>query len=242
MTPSEFITLYHKAFSAKATMPIAIGYSDKAATPDSTVARCMIGAIRQVANGKPLTLCKKNVQCGGGGLYTRFTEMPERVPVFVSEVERYKDSKEAVVEYIEGLGLTISDKPFLNFVPLDRIETWDGVEAVLFFATPDVLSGLATWAFFDNHSDDAVVTRFGSGCASAVTMAIKENAKKGRSCIIGMFDPSARLLVSENELTFAIPMSRMTEMMSTMTESALFRKAFSNVRRRIAGELKSKTK
>ena len=112
------------------------------------------------------------------------------------------------------------------------------VEAVVFFATPDVLLGLCTWAFYDNDADNAVVTKFASGCAAIVSFATTENRKSGRSCFLGMFDPSARPLVPKNELTFAVPMSRFKEMLRTMPDSALYQKAFSAVRRRINGEIK----
>ncbi len=106
-------------------------------------------------------------------------------------------------------------------------------EAILFFATPDILSGLCTWAFFDNNSSDAVTTQFASGCAAIVTFAINENRKNGNRCFLGMFDPSARPLVPENELTFTIPMCRFKRMMETMNDSALFQKAFTIVKKRI---------
>lgn len=164
--------------------------------------------------------------------------MPESVPSFVSETERYKASGEMVVEYVRDLGISLAEKPYLNFMPLTLLKTWDGIEGILFFATPDMLSGLAAWAFYDNNSNDAVVTRFASGCAGIVTFAIKENREKGRSCFIAGFDPSARPLIPQNELTFTIPMSRFMEMTGTMRESALFRNTFSVVRKRIAGEIK----
>ncbi len=34
----------------------------------------------------------ENIGCGGGKFYTGFTEMPERVPTFVSLKEKYKQT------------------------------------------------------------------------------------------------------------------------------------------------------
>lgn len=238
MTPQEFVVRFREAFSDVAPMPIAFWYGDTAVNPESRVPRCMIGAIRKVCEGNSLTLSAENVQCGGGGLYTAFRPMPERVPLFVSETEHYKQSPEQGRGYVEGLGIEITDKPYLNFVRVDELQSWQGVEAVVFFATPDILSGLCTWAFYDNDSEDAVVTKFASGCAAVVSFATTENRKGGRSCFLGMFDPSARPLVPKNELTFAVPMCRFNEMLLTMSDSALYQKAFSAVRRRINGEIK----
>lgn len=118
-------------------------------------------------------------------------------------------------------------------VRVDKLSYWDDAEALIFFATPDMLSGLCTWAFYDNNSPDAVTTQFASGCASIITFAVKENQQNGRRCFLGMLDPSARLLVPENELTFTIPMSRCKEMLDTINDSALYQKAFSALKRRI---------
>lgn len=237
MTPQEFILKFREAFGEAAPLPIAFWYDNKAVNAESRVPRCMIGAIRKVCNGSTLTLTSEKVQCGGGGLYTAFRPMFEGVPYFVSATERYKQTPEQVRAYVESLGIEITDKPYLNFVSVDQLTSWDGVEAIVFFATPDIVSGLCTWTFFDNDADDAVVTKFASGCAAVITFATVENRKGGRSCFLGMFDPSARPLVPKNELSFAIPMNRFTEMLRTMPDSALYQKAFSVVRRRINGEI-----
>lgn len=233
----KFTTLFHEAFGEKTPLPIAFGYSGKAAANVKQIPRCMIGAIRKVCGGEPLTLSANNVLCGGGGLYTAFAPMQERIPAFVSETEHYKQNKEQVKDYVDRLGIRLSEKPYLNFIRIDKLENLDEIEGIVFFATPDVLSGLCSWAFYDNNADDAVCTRFASGCCSIVTFAATENARSGRSCFIGMLDPSARPLIPCNELTFAIPACRFKEMLKTMEQSALFQKAYSIVRKRINGEI-----
>lgn len=233
MNVIEFIDRYKKAFGTATPLPIAVWYDNQAVTEIKKVPKCMIGCISNVRNGEPLTLSVDNVICGGGSLYSAFKGMPERVPVFVSEVEHYKRTKNMVVEYIKDLDIQLSDKPYLNFTRVDKLSDWNNIEALIFFATPDVLSGLCTWAFYDNNSRDAVVTLFASGCASVITFAVKENRLNGRSCFLGMLDPSARPLVPENELTFTIPMCRFNEMLHTMDDSALYQKAFSALKTRI---------
>ena len=233
VTVKGFIEKYRQAFGEKAPLPIAFGYSDTPVSEIRSVPKCLVGSISNVRHGNSLTLSAENVICGGGGLYTAFTEMPERVPVFVSEIEHYKKTKEMVVDYVEGLNIQLASKPYLNFVRIDNLEDWSQAEALLFFATPDILAGLCSWAFYDNNSADAVVTQFSSGCASIVTRAISENKSGGRSCFIGMLDPSARPLIPENELTFTIPMCRLMEMLETRDDSSLYQKAFSALRRRI---------
>lgn len=237
MTPQQFVEYFREAFGEATPLPVALWYDDMAVATECRVPRCMIGAIRKVCDGESLTLSAENVQCGGGGLYTAFRPMPERVPLFVSETEHYKKSPEMVRDYIAGMGIELTDKPFLNLVRVDKLESWERVEAVLFFATPDVLSGLCTWAFYDSNAMDTVVTPFASGCGSAVTFAITENRRGGKRCFLGMLDPSARPLVPKAELSFAVPMSRFVEMVTTMPDSALYQKAYGIIRRRINGEI-----
>lgn len=221
----SFLQRYRDALGDAAPLPVVFGYGDEPVAEIRKIPRCMIGAIRRVCEEGALTLCADNVLCGGGSLYTAFAPMQERIPGFVSEVEHYKQTPEQVREYIRRLDIRLTEKPFLNFVRMDRL------------ATPDILSGLCAWAFYDNDADDAVSTRFASGCCSIVTFAVGENRRQGRSCFIGLLDPSARPLVPADELSFVIPMHRFREMERTMEHSALFRKACSAVKRRINGEI-----
>lgn len=237
MDTSTFLTLFQEAFGPAAPLPIVFGFSDTPASEVGSVPRCMIGAISKVRQGNPLTLCKENVKCGGGGLYTCFHPMPDRVPMFVSQVEHYKQTPEMVTQFIEGMDIQLTHKSYLNFVRMDQVENLEEMEGVLFFATPDILAGLTSWAFYDNNASDAVSTPFGSGCSSIVALAVKENRDGGRRCFLGMLDPSARLLVPKDELTFVIPLCRFREMMNTIKDSSLFQHAFSVVRKRINGEI-----
>lgn len=237
MNIQEFIENYREAFGESVPLPIVFGYSNTPAEAPRNVPRCVIGAISKVREGSPLTLTAENVKCGGGGLYCGFTEMPERVPAFVSQIEHYKQTPEQVKDYVSALDIRLTEKPYLNFVRIDKVEHWDDMEGVLFWATLDVLSGLTSWAFYDNNRVDAVCTPFGSGCSNIVSWAVKEHRDGGSRCFIGMLDPSARPLVPKHELTFVVPKHRFVEMLGTMKGSALFQHAFSVVRKRINGEI-----
>ena len=81
---------------------------------------------------------------------------------------------------------------YLNFARMDKVENFDNLEGILFLATHDMLTGLASWDCFDYNSEDAVTSVFGSGCCSVVTQAVIENARGGKRTFIGFFDPSVR--------------------------------------------------
>lgn len=94
-----------------------------------------------------MSLSAEIIACGGGKLYTGFTDMPERVPGFVSLTEKYKKTPQMVIDYVEDLGMKRAEQTYLNFVRIDKAESFDGFEGIMFYATPDMLSGLCGWAF-----------------------------------------------------------------------------------------------
>jgi len=197
----------------------------------------MFRVFADVLEGASVSLSLDNIGCGGGKLYAGFAPMGEHIPNFVSNKEHYKDSPEAVVGFIRALRIEMAGKRYLNITRVDRLASFDGVEGVVFFATPDVLSGLCSWAFYDNHSSDAVTSAFGSGCSAVFTQAVNENRANGRRCFLGLFDPSARVHFGADILSFAVPMSRFREMCATLPHTCLIEQspAWDKIRRRING-------
>ena len=222
METKEFIHNYREAFGSKAPLPLLFGYSNKPIDATEKIGGCFFKGLQAARDGQPVSLSVDVIGCGGGKLYTGYTDMPERVPRFVSLKEKYKKTPEMVVDYVQRLGMKRTEKPYLNFIRIDKAESFEGTEGVLFYATPDMLSGLCGWAFFDNNAPDAVVSQFGSGCSTVVSMTVVENEKKGSRCFIGLFDPSVRPWVGKNELSFTIPYSRFVTMMETMKDCFLF--------------------
>lgn len=222
MDINRFIANYREAFGEQAGLPIVFGYSDEAPYPTEKIGGCFFKAFDGVRAGTPVSLGVETIGCGGGKLYTGFSEMPPHVPNFVSVKERYKKRPEMVVEYVEQLGMPRMDGSYLNFARVDLVDSFEGAEGVVFIGNADVLSGLATWAFYDSNAEDTIVTAFGSGCATIVSQAVVENRRDGKRCFMGLFDPSVRPWFAPGELSFTIPMSRFREMYATMRESCLF--------------------
>ena len=220
MQTGEFIAAFREAFGPAPELPLLFRYTDEPLRPVEKVGGCFFKVLAQARDGQPVGLNASNIGCGGGKFYTGFSPMPEFVPQLVSLRERYKQTPEMVLEFIAALDL--------------RAGTFDGAEGVLFFATPDVLAGLVTWAGFDNDAPDAVAAPFGSGCSTVVSQAVRENRNGGHRCFLGLFDPSVRPWVGADELCFVIPMSRFAGMCGTMRASCLFgTHAWDKVRERI---------
>lgn len=234
MDVKEFIDAYREAFGEMPELPLLFRYTDEPLRPVEKVGGCFFKALAEARRGMPVSLNAGNIGCGGGKFYTGFSPMPEFVPQFVSLKECYKRTPEMVMEFIASLDLRPAPKAWLEFVRADTAGTFDGAEGVLFFATPDVLAGLASWAAFDNNAPDAVASPFGSGCSSVVAQAVQENRNGGRRCFLGLFDPSVRPWVEAGVLSFVVPMSRFREMCGTMHASCLFdTHAWKKVRDRI---------
>ena len=235
MEVGTFIRNYHEAFSPKVELPIVFWYSD---IPEGILQKtqgCLFKAFRTVRDGEIVSMNAETIGCGGGKFYTGFADMPEFIPDFVSLKEKYRKTPEMVLEQLKELRVPRTGKKYLHFARLDKVDGFDHLEALFFLANPDVLAGLSTWAFFDNGDIDAVATPFGSGCNNIITRAVLENRKKGRSCILGFFDPSVRLYFERDLLSFTIPMARFKEMYYTIRESCLYDTyAWNKIRSRIS--------
>lgn len=222
MDIQTFIQNFREAFGESAELPLVFWYSDQPEGETEKINGCFFKGMKAVRDGAIISLNAENIGCGGGKFYTGFTEMPERVPTFVSLKERYKQTPEMVKDFIEQVGVPRAEKKYLHFARIDKVESLEEKEGVMFIANPDMLSGLTTWAYFDNNAEDAVTSPFGSGCSSVVTQVTLENRKGGRRTFIGFFDPSVRPYFEADKLSYTIPMSRFREMYQTMRQSCLF--------------------
>ncbi len=235
MNVKDFIDNYYEAFSEKAELPIAFWYSDAVVGELKKTQGCLFKALPDIRSGQVVSMSVETIGCGGGKFYTGFAPMNDYIPTFVSQKEKYVQTPEMVLQGIEATHVQKATHHYLHWARIDCLDTFNEVEGILFLATPDVLSGLCTWAFFDNISPDAVSTLFGSGCSATVSRTIYENRRGGRSTFIGFFDPSVRPYVESDILSFSIPMSRFKEMCATMRSCCLYdTHAWSKIKARIA--------
>lgn len=222
MQVDTFIKNFRNAFGEKALLPFAFWHSDTPISDDtSKINGCFFQEFAKLSRGEAISLSADRIGCMGGKFYTGFAPMGEHIPTFVSCKEKYKQTPDLVLDFINKTGVPRTDKKYLNIAPVDKLDNFDGVTGIFFLATADMLSGLASWAFFDNNSDDAVTARFGSGCSSIFTEAVVENSRNGRRTFIGLFDPSVRRYMNPDVLSFTIPMSRFKEMYYTLPQCSL---------------------
>ena len=234
MTPRQFIELYTAYFGENAPLPIAVIYTDSPLGELRQIPGCLFKQIHRAYNGEPVTFCADNLACGGGRFYAGFAPAPKCVFNFVSLCEKYKASPEIAEQSIRMIDVHPALKSYLNFIRIDRLDSFDGIEGVIFFVTPDVMSGLFVWANFDSTDINSVQSPFGSGCSSTITTLVNENRRGGKHCFIAMFDISARPYFRPNILSFSIPLSRFREMCGTLLQCCVSgAPAWLKVRKRI---------
>jgi hypothetical protein len=115
----------------------------------------------------------------------------------------------------------------------DSLEPEDEPQAVIFFAPPDVLSGLFSLANYDSAHPHAVISPMGSGCSSIVYYPYHESLSQEPHAVLGMFDPSARPYVPATTLTLTAPWAMFTRMVANMDESFLITPTWEKIKIRL---------
>ncbi|MFA6449817.1 MAG: DUF169 domain-containing protein [bacterium] len=242
---NTFIELWKKHFG-ETELPIAFYYSDAPGNVEiikpSRGWSCLISELNKVRNGRSLCFGPDSIGCFGGKRFLGFA--PEIMPnfeYFLSfgipdklEGERYKKSPELVKKFMEHQGRFEAPGKYIIFKRWDALEEFDNPEVVIFYARPDVLSGLFTLASYDEDEPSAIFAPFSAGCGTIVQHPFNEKDKSKQKCILGMFDVSARPCVKHDILTFSAPIKKFASMVGNMDESFLITPAWEKVRKRIA--------
>jgi uncharacterized protein (DUF169 family) len=240
----KFISQWEKYFNG-AELPITFYYTDQprgaeAAKPSSGH-RCIFADLCRVITGKSLYLDAESIGCFGGKKYLGFTtKVMENFEYFLScgipgklEGERYKKTPELVKEMMENAPKLEAPGKLIVFKRWDMLEEPDEPDVVIFFARPDVLSGLFTLANFDEREPNAVFAPFAAGCGSIVQYPYLEKDSDRPRGVLGMFDVSARPFIPENILSFSVPMNRFVEMIGNIEESFLITPSWGKINKRI---------
>jgi hypothetical protein len=225
-------------------MPFAVFSSgdmlEGALTPKNS--RCVIGILRLARKRKlPAVIMNHENLCLGGRVYMNLEgAVSDFIPAYVStgmegifEGERYRKSPEVVSRYLEHVALKADPLPYRVFKPVDMLDESDSPEAVIFFETPDVLSGLFTLVQFETGENDSITAPFGAGCTGVYTW-VKRYLEEGKErAVIAGFDPSARPFMASDELTFSMPYSMFKRLMGCYRDSFLLTHSWQTIKKRI---------
>jgi uncharacterized protein (DUF169 family) len=191
--------------------------------------------------GKSFCFTVNSVDCAGGKRYFGFSHeiMPD-FEYFLSygipgrlEGERYKKSPELVKEAMTRMPQFRAPARHIVFKRWDMLEERDEPDVVIFFAQPDILSGLFTLANFDEADPNGVFAPFAAGCGSIVQYPFLEKESDRPRGVLGMFDVSARPLVQKEILTFSVSINKFVRMVENMNESFLVTPSWGKFRGRI---------
>jgi len=241
----KFLELWEKHFGL-AELPMVFYYSKKinnATHVKPAIGRsCIICELTKVRNGVSLAYNADAIACGGAKRYLGFADtIRPNFEYFLSygipgkmEGERYIKTPELVLELQKNqLSINEAKGNYIIFKRWDMLDESDVPAVVIFFAKPDVLSGLFTLANFDQSEPNTTFAPFGAGCSSIVHYPYLEKETQRPRAVIGMFDPSARPCVPKDTLSFAIPMIKFAKMIEYMDESFLITNTWKTVRKRI---------
>lgn len=241
---NEFERKWDKYFPG-AKLPVGFYYTDtrqeKSMLKPPKGHRCIIGDLASVRKGNTRCFDVHTIGCGGGRRYLGFeNKQPPDFEYFLScgipgklEGERYKKSPELVGEIMKRQPLFQAPAKYIVFKRWDAMEEGDEPLVIIFFAPPDVLSGLFTLANYDEAEPDKVIAPFGAGCGTIVYYPYRELTSERPCAVLGMFDVSARPFVSPEELTFAVPWPKFVRMAGNMDESFLITKSWGKIKRRM---------
>lgn len=240
----RFLVRWKKYFDGS-DLPITFYYSNEAGNLEMVKPpsghQCFIGVLSRVRQGASLCFNVDSIGCGGGKRYLGFTEeiMPN-FEYFLScgipgklEGERYKKTPELVREAMKKFPVFKAPAQFIIFKRWDKLEMTDHPEVVIFFAPPDVLSGLFTLANFDEAEPNGIFTPFSAGCGTIVQYPYLEKDSVRPRGVLGMFDVSARPFVPKETLTLALSMNKFRRMIENMDESFLITPSWEKVKARI---------
>jgi hypothetical protein len=240
----HFIHQWKKYFN-NAELPVTFYYSDDpgnaAIVSPGGKWNCIICQLKKVMEGKSLAFNQEAIRCGGAKRYLGFNDkMRPNFEYFLScgienemEGERYKRTPEIVIELMKNQKKVAIPGKFIIFKRWDKLEENDNPDVAIFFATPDILSGLFTLSGFEQVDINNTITPFGAGCGSIIHFPYLEKDSEQPRAVIGMFDVSARPCVAPGVLTFSVPMKKLSKMISYMDESFLITKSWKEVQKRI---------
>lgn len=203
---------------------------------------CMIGLLKRARHyGETVYFDKNHFGCPGGAYYMGFFESPRpHIEQFLScgipgrmEGERYIKTPELAKEYIEKVKPRPAPSTYCVFKPIEQFHGNEKPEIVVFFASPDILSGLFTLTNYALERTDGVYTPFGSGCSAILAHPLKETEKDHPRAILGMFDVSARPMVERNVLTLSMPHSIFLKLLENVSKSFLQTESWEKVLQRI---------
>lgn len=154
--------------------------------------------------------------------------------------ERYMPNPDAMREFMLKVNPREAPAKYCIFKPLSQFSDGDEPEFVIFFARPEVLTGLFVQTVFTTGDMECVVSPFGASCTNLLGWPLYYKKQGVEKAVIGGFDPSARKFMKTDELTFTVPLSLYEKMLAALPESMFnYDTDWKNVRKKVVRSAKA---
>ena len=171
----------------------------------------------------------QNFGCVGVGFYLGYMKpQTDFVCAYVSsgipgvmEGEHYVSDPQTCRRIFEEMDPPLAAGPYCVFKPLDLLEPGETPELVMFFARPEVITGLHSLATYVTGDFNAVTTPFGAGCTSVVSFPRQHALAGERKAVLGGWDPSCRMYYKTDELSFSMPWALFQDLLAKWRDSFL---------------------
>ena len=209
---------------------------------------CVIGHIWRARKKKAIAVfARDRFGCMGGAFYLGFLKpqldfiahyISSGIPGAV-EGEHYFESAQVSHSFFQTIDPRPAPAQFCVFKPLGQFKEAEKPELVIFFARPEILSGLHQLVTFVTNDFEAVQSPFGAGCSNMVTWPLHYLEKGQTKAVLGGWDPSARKFFKTDEITLTVPYDMYLHMAARWSESFLTTNTWKTVQKKIARSQKA---
>lgn len=200
---------------------------------------CVISGIEDAAKGETVVFVAEDKGCSGGKTGLGFvSDPPDSLAFFLSNGKNttpglhYKRDHALADAYVKSLPKA-AHASCLVLKPLHELTPEETPVSVIFLVNADQLSGLVTLASYDQPIQDSVKIRFGAGCAQSVLYSVCDSEEGNDWCTIGITDPSGRIHLSKDLMSFSMPYQRFLTMESLVDGSFLSQPVWKTIQNRI---------
>ncbi len=203
---------------------------------------CSIGHVRRARIKKrPAVFDAEHFGCPGCAFWMGFLKpQTETIVHYVSsgvpgymEGEYYQPDPVVMRRIFDEMDPVPAPARHCVFKPLSLFGPGEEPLFIVFFARPEVLSGLHQLAGFVTNDPLCVASPWSAACGGLVAWPMKFLALGTPKAVLGGWDPSARRFFATDELSFTVPLAMFEGMLSSWEGSFLTRPSWGLVRKKI---------